>query len=183
MFSPPFHQSYTEDFNPGTKIISTPGTYKLCSDITFGPNGPTQPNEIPSEIAFDPDLSNYAENEFGLGFFAALVIAADDVTLYLNGHTIEQSAGHALMQRFFAVIELANSPFIPGAGPAQFVSDGAYAAANNVNIFGPGVIGRSSHHGKIVSGVCHIHASLLSYHMQYAHYICSSLIIFRYTWQ
>ena len=88
------------------------------------------------------------------------------------------------MQRFFAVIELANSPFIPGAGPAQFVSDGAYAAANNVNIFGPGVIGRSSHHGKIVSGVCHtIHALLFSYLMQYTHYICSSLIIFRYTWQ
>ena len=75
------------------------------------------------------------------------------------------------MQRFFAVIELANSPFIPGAGPAQFVSDGAYAAANNVNIFGPGVIGRSSHHGKIVSGVCHIHA-------YYYHITCNMLITY-----
>jgi len=105
---------------------------------------------MPSETAFDPDLSNYAENEFGLGFFTALAIAADDVTLYLNGHTIEQSAGHALMQRFFAVIELASSPFIPGVGPAQFVSGNgtAYSAANNVNILGPGIIGRSSHHGK-----------------------------------
>ena len=123
---------------------------------------------MPSETAFDPDLSNYAENEFGLGFFAALVIAADDVTLYLNGHTIEQSAGHALMQRFFAVIELANSPFIPGAGPAQFVSDGgnAYTAANNVNIFGPGTIGRSSHHGKYcISSDYHVHISMYHYHI------------------
>ena len=86
-----------------------------------------------------------------------MAIAADDVTLYLNGHTIEQSAGHALMQRFFAVIELANSPFISNAGPAQFVSGGgsAYAAASNVNILGPGTIGRSSHHGKYVSCDCH----------------------------
>ena len=103
-------QSYTEDFSSGTKIIDTPGIYKLCSDITFGPNGP-QPNEMPSETAFDPDLTFYAENEFGLGFFTALAIAADDVTLYLNGHTIEQSAGHALMQRFFAVIF--GMPFFP----------------------------------------------------------------------
>jgi len=59
-----YHQ-YTEDFSSGTKIIDTSGIYKLCSDITFGPNGP-QPNEVPSGTAFDPDLSNYAENEFGL---------------------------------------------------------------------------------------------------------------------
>ena len=57
------------------------------------------------------------------------------------------------MQRFFAVIELASSPFIPGVGPAQFVSGNgtAYIAANNVNILGPGTIGRSSHHGKYIS--------------------------------
>ena len=53
------------------------------------------------------------------------------------------------MQRFFAVIELASSPFISAKGPAQFVSNNgaAFKAANNVKIFGPGVIGRSSHHG------------------------------------
>ena len=134
----------------GTKIISTPGIYKLCGDITFNPNAPL-PGETPSENAFDPAFDEtYTENEFGLGFFAALAIACDDVTLYLNGFTIEQSAGHALMQRFFSVIELASSPFISNAGPAQFVSDdgAAYAAANNVNIYGPGTIGRSSHHGR-----------------------------------
>lgn len=146
---PTYYLLYTDDFIMGTKIISTPGVYKLCGDITFDPNAPLF-GETPSENAFDPTFETYAKNEFGLGFFAALAIACDDVTLYLNGYTIEQSAGHALMQRFFAVIELANSPFIPGAGPAQFVSNGgaAYAAANNVNIYGPGTIGRSSHHGK-----------------------------------
>ena len=146
----PRYFSLVDDFNQGTKTISTPGNYKLCSDITFGPNGPAA-GEPPSETAFDPKFSDvYPQNEYGLGFFTALAIATNGVSLYLNGHTIEQSAEHALMQRFFSVIELANSPFIPGVGPAQFVSDGgtAYKAATNVNVFGPGVIGRSSHHGK-----------------------------------
>jgi hypothetical protein len=134
-------------------IIKRPGVYKLCEDIVFDPNAPPQ-GGLPSESAFDPEFGSdfddyYAQNEFGLGFFAALVIVADDVTLDLNGHTIEQSAGHALMQRFFAVIELASSPFISAKGPAQFVSNNgaAFKAANNVKIVGPGVIGRSSHHG------------------------------------
>mmetsp|Transcript_12613 Transcript_12613/g.27390 ORF Transcript_12613/g.27390 Transcript_12613/m.27390 type:complete len:83 (-) Transcript_12613:3186-3434(-) len=52
------------------------------------------------------------------------------------------------MQRFFSVFELAMSPFIADTGPAQFVSAGrAFAPASNVAILGPGVIGRSSHHG------------------------------------
>jgi hypothetical protein len=43
------------------------------------------------------------------------------VSLYLNGNTIEQSKGHTLFQRFFALVKLADSPFIAGAGPAQFI--------------------------------------------------------------
>eukprot|EP01082_Thalassiosira_pseudonana_P006261 g5838.t1 g5838 contig20:267481-269540(+) len=73
-------------------------------------------------------------------------VAAPDVTLHLNGYTIQQDASHALLQRFFAVIELASAPFISGAGPAQFVSD-ALVSATNFKLQGPGVIGRSSHHG------------------------------------
>jgi hypothetical protein len=136
------------DVNQGTLIIDTPGTYKLCEHITFHPNGPA-PGELPTEDAFDPDYNTFTEHEFGLGFFAGIAIAADDVTIHLNGFTIEQSAGHALMQRFFAIFELASSPFIPNVGPAQFVGGDAsnYVPAKNVEILGPGVIGRSSHHG------------------------------------
>ncbi len=88
--------------------------------------------------------ARYDPAAYGVGFFAAIVITADDVVLDLAGHTIEQSAEHALLQRFFAVIELADQPFIPGQGPASFGTD--LEAAERVTIKN-GTIGRSSHHG------------------------------------
>lgn len=99
--------------------------------------------------AYEPDYAVYDKNNFGLGFFAAIAVAAPNVEIYLNCHTIQQSEGHALMQRFFAVIELANSPFIPSVGPAQFVGENSppFQAATNLLIRGPGTIGLSSHHG------------------------------------
>lgn len=105
---------------------------------------------MPGEDAYDPIFPSdiYPEHSFGLGFFAAIAIAAPNVELRLNKHSIEQSKGHALFQRYFAVIELANSPFIKDAGPAQFVGEGEECiSASNVKILGPGIIGRSSHHG------------------------------------
>lgn len=141
-------------FTNGTFLIHESGNYKLCEDIVFHPNGPTN-GETPAEDAFDPifdldgdDNDEYDRNNFGLGFFSAIAITSSDVTLYLNDKTIEQSAGHALFQRFFAIIELANSPFIAGAGPAQFVGKTPFKTASNVKIIGPGTLGRSSHHGK-----------------------------------
>jgi hypothetical protein len=138
------------DFDQGTMIISESGSYKLCEDITFYPL--VNPPETSSEgaaNAFEPNFPGpYDENAFGLGFFAALCIAASDVTFYLNGYRIEQSEEHALLQRFFSVIELADSPFIEGVGPAQFVGESAsFNSASNIQILGPGTIGRSAHHG------------------------------------
>ena len=72
---------------------------------------------------------------------------ADDVSISLNGHSISQCAEHALMQRFFAVIELASAPFTPAVGPHDFVTDGMFKAANNFKLTGPGTVGLSSHHG------------------------------------
>lgn len=88
--------------------------------------------------------AQYDPAAYGIGFFAAIAITADDVVLDLNGHKIEQSAEHALLQRFFSVIELADQPFVPNQGPAGF-GDGI-DSATNVTIRN-GVIGRSSHHG------------------------------------
>jgi hypothetical protein len=96
----------------------------------FTPGGPT-------DARYDPAA-------FGVGFFAAIAITADDVVLDLAGHTIEQSAEHALLQRFFAVVELADQPFLPSQGPSDF-GDGI-APAHNVTIEN-GTVGRSSHHG------------------------------------
>jgi hypothetical protein len=136
-----------DDFQNGTKIITVPGKYKLCEDIVFHPNGPL-PGQLPEDGAFVPDYDTYDENAFGLGFFAAICVATSGVEIHLNDFTIEQSAGHALFQRFFAVIELADSPFIRDVGPAQFVADEKpFRAASDVKIIGPGTIGRSSHHG------------------------------------
>jgi hypothetical protein len=152
----PLSLSYyaSADFDHGTKVISDPGVYKLCENISFGPNGPAS-GQLPDENAFDPVFDGgWSPNEFSLGFFAALCVASPDVTIHLNDFAIEQSPGHALMQRFFAVIELASSPFISGAGPANFVGEGeAFVPARNVSILGPGSIGRSSHHGRSFSSL------------------------------
>jgi hypothetical protein len=88
--------------------------------------------------------ARYDPAAFGVGFFAAIAITADDVVLDLAGHTIEQSPEHALLQRFFAVVELADQPFVPGQGPASFGTE--LEAAHRVTIKN-GTIGRSSHHG------------------------------------
>lgn len=88
--------------------------------------------------------ARYDPAAYGIGFFAAIAIAANGVVLDLNGHTIEQSAEHALLQRFFAVIELSDQPFIPSQGPFDFGSD--LDGSRRVTIEN-GTIGRSSHHG------------------------------------
>ena len=107
---------------------------------------PTQyiPGGVSDFTPGSPLDARYDPAGFGLGFFAAIVIAADGVDLNLAGHTIEQSAEHALLQRFFAVIETAEQPFIPAQGPADFGDE--IISAKNV-VVRNGVIGRSSHHG------------------------------------
>ena len=100
------------------------------------------------ETIFDPDFADYSPNHYGLGFFAAIAVEAQGVTIDLNGFTLEQSAEHALMQRFFALIELANAPFIQSVGPAQFVgATETFSPASDFVLKGPGTMGRSAHHG------------------------------------
>ncbi|MCB1118785.1 MAG: right-handed parallel beta-helix repeat-containing protein [Chlamydiia bacterium] len=108
-------------------------------------------DEIPASKACMPLPSQftyaggpYDPAAYGIGFFAAIVIAAKDVVLDLNGHTLEQSQQHALMQRFYANIELADQPFIPKEGPHNFGEK--IQAAENV-VIKNGTLGRSSHHG------------------------------------
>lgn len=108
----------------------------LFTQFAHGPGAPTG-SPGPLTPTYDPAA-------YGLGFFAAIVIAADDVILDLNGFRIQQSAEHALLQRFFATIELANAPFIPAQGPHDFGQ--TFTAARRVTVKN-GVIGRSAHHG------------------------------------
>ena len=66
---------------------------------------------------------------------------------------MQQHPEHALQQRFFSVIELADQPFIPKQGPAQFGN--TIRSSSNVAIIN-GKIGLSSHHGIHGNGVNNI---------------------------
>lgn len=134
------HQS---DFTSGTYRITEPGTYTLAEDITFSPNanGPTAYDSCwPTAEQLG---TTYPEATYVLGFFAAITIETHDVVLDLNGHLLQQSPEHALLQRFFSLIELDNSPFLPGQGPHTFTDQ--FIAASQVTIRN-GRLGRSSHH-------------------------------------
>lgn len=134
------------DFVLGTLIIDEAGTYKLCEDINFKPNPASGVKSLDSSLdSFHPDFSIYDENAYGLGFFSAIAIGTSGVDLFLDCHKIEQSLEHALMQRFFAIIELASSPFLPKVGPHDFGDN--FEPATDVKILGPGTLGRSAHHG------------------------------------
>ena len=63
---------------------------------------------------------------------------------------MQQHPEHALQQRFFSVIELADQPFVPKQGPADFGK--VLSAASNVAIIN-GKIGLSSHHAIHGNGI------------------------------
>lgn len=139
------------DFANGSYIIDAPGTYVLVEDVTFHPNGHLAFDAAQPEAYLFPtaaqraDGAKYSGDAFTLGFFAAVVIQSDNVVLDLNGHRLEQSELHALMQRFFAIVEIANAPFPPGKGPAAFSDKESFKKATGV-VIRNGTMGRSSHH-------------------------------------
>lgn len=119
--------------------------FNLKEDISFNPN-PSSETMSPfnSGQPTPEQFQVYDPAAFGIGFFAAIVISGDDLILDLNGHTIAQSPEHALQQRFYANIELADQPFIPSEGPHSFGE--GLDPARNVAIVN-GALGRASHHG------------------------------------
>lgn len=125
-----------DDFIHGTVIIKESCAIIFAEDIVFDP------------LYFDPKLSVnaslYTDPAYRLGFFAAIVVAAKDVVINMQKHSISQSKKHYLLQRFYSHIELADSPFIPHQGPAAFTTH--ITAAENVVIYN-GTLGLTSHHG------------------------------------
>jgi hypothetical protein len=125
------------DFAGGTLRITSGGLFFLGEDVEFNPN---------PDNDFKPyaNQSQYANLAYSLGFFAAITVEAADVVIDLRGFEIRQSVAHSIAQRFHALIELGEAPFIGGQGPHNF--------GNNVtNVDGAiimnGVLGRSAHHG------------------------------------
>ena len=141
------------DFDEGTyQITDSNKTYCLAEDISFNPNSAAYLNKqpyksnMPRTMQLIPLVGDYDPSAFGIGFFAAIAISGDNIVLDLKGHTLEQSEEHALMQRFFSIIETADRPFIPKQGPHDFAGPlENFNAANNL-IIKNGKLGRSSHH-------------------------------------
>ena len=138
------------DFNNGTVRIRIPGIYVLTENIIFSPN------EGVDDFLPRADQSGlYPTNMMGpyhLGFFAAITVETDNVIIDMNGFSLSQSEKHSFQQRFYANIELANSPFVTKQGPSNFQGGTPYKAANNVLIYNSNLnkasyLGRSSHHG------------------------------------
>lgn len=120
------------DFEHGTYRITSPGSYVLSEDIVFEPAN------------FTPSGNKYSGGAYHLGFFAAITVETSNVLIDLNGFTLSQSKLHQLQQRFFALIELADQPFLPKQGPSHFGDE--LDAASSVWIVN-GILGTTSHHG------------------------------------
>ena len=148
---------YQMDFENGTYILDEPGYYCLGEDIKFDPNNA----DTLRKYGEDPSYKNinrvldsqfrgmygnqiYDPMDYGIGFFAAIAISAHNVTIDLNGCTLEASPEFSLMQRFYANIELGAQPFIGGQGPASF---GELEGTVHDLTIKNGVIGMSPHHG------------------------------------
>lgn len=127
------------DFANGPVYLTQPHTkYVLTEDIEFNPL--PEFNKIFESLASFPEKDHH----FVLGYFAAIIIVGHNIELDLGGYTLKQSITHNLQQRFFALIELADRPFLPGQGPADFGSE--LTSCNNILIHN-GTLGLSSHHG------------------------------------
>lgn len=128
-----------KDFEKGPYVITESGKYILTEDIVFDPF-PNKFEDIFDSLVSFPDHNH----NFVLGYFAAIIIYGSNIDLDLGGYTIRQSYIHNLQQRFFSIIELADRPFMPGQGPANFGSP--LVGCSNV-VIRNGILGFSSHHG------------------------------------
>jgi len=125
------------DFQNGTlRIKSGNCVFKIVENIEIQPG--VAPNFFPVEA------DEYPFPPYQLGWFAGITCETNDpIVIDLNGFTIEQSELFALQQRFYAIIEIGDQPFLENQGPSQF---GALGGGKNITIKN-GILGRSSHHG------------------------------------
>ena len=134
------------DFAAGTVRLRAGGYFRLAEDIEFDPNT-SESNWFDRRV---PTASQraagalYSSDAYIRGFFAALTIEGSDIYLDLNGKKFAHSQLSRVAQRFQAVIELADQPFVPNQGPGFFGAD--VDAARNA-VVANGTIGLSSHHG------------------------------------
>lgn len=126
-----------DDFKKGPLIVDSPVVIKLKGNIRMEP---CKDNDFQLKTSDD----RHDDPPFSLGMFAGIIVKSKYVFIDLCGYYLGMSELFALEQRFFSVIELASTPFIPGQGPGNFgdsIESGSWCMVYN------GTIGRSSHHG------------------------------------
>ena len=148
------------DFALGTYRIQQSGTYCITEDIEFNPRpgSNSSPNAPGAWDPVDNDAFPGSEDQitgaYVLGFFAVIAIETSDVVIDLQGHEIKWSFEFYIQQRYGAIIEIANAPFLPSTGPAQFEGDG-FINVDNIEIKN-GILGLSSHHGIHSNGASNV---------------------------
>eukprot|EP01083_Nonionella_stella_P034158 93523_1 len=152
------------DLSDGTYRIRECGEYILAEDIVFNFNAPSpdaddidSPNSIDvddlhwfptheqDESGAYPGTYSYA-GSYSLGFFAGITVESDNVRINLNGYSLSMDYTFYFQQRYFTLIECGAKYFLPNQGPSNWLIEEEFYASN-VEIFGPGTLGLSSHHG------------------------------------
>ena len=140
----------------GTFRITTPGHFVFQHDIVFHP---LPDNDFHPHANTTINTTNttayYPSPTYDLGFISAFTMESHHMMLDLNRFSLSQSITHRLLQRFYAHIELVNSPFIASQGPFQFTEEDDLVGAQH-SIIRNGHLGLSSHHGIHGNGVQHI---------------------------
>ncbi len=133
-----------EHFADGTLRILSPGLYCLTSDIVFNPTANAANPWFPDDHDAYPGSKSLDSGAFALGFFAAITVETSNVIIDLLSHSISMHFDFYLQQRFYSHIEIANTPFMPDAGPAFFGR--SFVNVQNITVR-HGQLGLSSHHG------------------------------------
>ncbi|WP_141135150.1 hypothetical protein [Puniceibacterium sediminis] len=158
-----------KDFRNGTLRLTRPCCLRFTEDVIVNPNRPSMcKGEDQRETGIDPDrdldwwpdlsdpdqiaLYGAEGSEIGsayqLGFFAAIAVETTGGTIIdLNDYHLAMQSEFALQQRFFALIELADQPFVFSQGP----SAAARGFGRNLRparqvMIKNGTLGRSAHH-------------------------------------
>ncbi len=159
-----------KDFEKGTLRVTRACCVRFVEDVSFNPNRPGMLKDFDgNDSAIDParkidwfpdmddpeqvELYGGPDSETGsayqLGFFAAITIENGSGTIIdLNNYTLEMHPEFALQQRFHALIELADQPFVFRQGPSKSARGfGRNLRPTNRLMIRNGTLGRSSHHG------------------------------------
>ena len=159
------------DFDDGTYIITQSGKYCLYEDIIFNPitidiNTPNK--NTPYGYTQRQDLDNidssnwkslnpFCDNEtysgcddllngdFGIGYFAAILIQIDNVEIDLKNYKISQDESFYFLQRLFTIFKIGNGGYSSLLKKSS-TTNSSYTTISDIYIH-DGIVGLSSYCG------------------------------------